>query len=420
VRNFISDRWTFLRGGLFVYAQAALLGGILIVGAIALPEPGRGQFANVLGVLGLGGLVSLAALLPPWRRLPQVFLIAVPVIDVLVIAHLEHDLFSTQPDVSNLVLIPSLWLAYSFNLVGVIAAIIGDYFVALFPYFSLGWPGSPDAWGDATLIPAIVSGVALVVYLAARQIRKQRGELTLAYDKLQRAVDARDEFLRTISHELRTPLTLMIGYLEVVEDSVDLVKEGVAEPFDIIERNSQRLLSLINSLITEAHGRPDPKRKLASVADLAGTALNTARPAAAKAGISITPAGLETVSAELDSDDISEVLDELLTNAIKFSHWGGTISLSVASENDEVVIHVTDTGIGITPEERPRIFERFFRGASARRSVIAGTGLGLSTVKTIVDSHSGTITAEAVAPHGTRIELRLPLVAPGLPQLERR
>jgi len=403
-----------------VYAQAAMLGGILIVGSIAVAGTNREQVADVVGVAALTALVSLAALLPPWQRLPSVFLIAVPVVDVLLIAHLEHDLFATQPGVSNLVLIPSLWLAYSFNLIGVITAIIGDYFVALFPYVNLGWPGSPDAWGDATLIPAIVSGVAIVVYLAARQIGRQRGELNLAYDNLQRAVDARDEFLRTISHELRTPLTSMIGYLEVVEDSVDLEKEGIAEPFDIIERNSQRLLSLINSLITEAHGRPDPKQKLVSVADLAGAALNTVRPAAAKAGVAIRAAGLETVSAELDPDDITEVLDELLTNAIKFSHWGGTISLSVARDNDEVVIHVTDTGIGIGPEERPRVFERFFRGASARRSVIAGAGLGLSTVKTIVDSHSGTITAEEVVPHGTRIELRLPLVAPGLPQLDRR
>jgi signal transduction histidine kinase len=419
LRKFFSDRWAFLRGGLFIYAQLAMLGGIIIVALISVGSPATGEGASVLFVAALTALTTVAALFPPWHRLPRVWLIAVPVIDVLIIAHLEHELFASQPGVSNLVLIPTLWLAYSFNLAGVVVAIISDYFVALFPYIAAGWPTSSDAWGDAVLIPAIVSGVGIAVYLSARHIQKQRDELTVAYDELRKVVDSRDEFLRTISHELRTPLTSMIGYLEVIEDSVDLAKQGVVEPFDIIGRNAQRLLSLINSLITEAHGRPEPKRRSESVNDLANRALDAARPAAAKAGVVISAARLESVRAELDAGDITEVLNELLSNAIKFNHWGGTISVSVARDDDDVVIRVADSGIGIWPDERPRIFERFFRGASARRSVIAGTGLGLSTVKSIVDAHSGTIGAASVEPHGTTMVLRLPLVVPRPAKVQR-
>ena len=412
LRKFVSGRWTYLRGGLFIYCQLAVIGGILLVALIDIWAADRGEIVNILVVAALCVLTTVVALFPPWHRLPPVFLIAVPVVDVLVIAHLEHVLYATQPGVSNLVLIPTLWLAYSFNLAGIVVAILSDCYVALFPFVNYGWPTSPDTWGDATLMPAMVSGVGIVVYLTARQIQKQKYERSLANEDLKKAVNSRDEFLRTVSHELRTPLTSMMGYLEVIEDSVDLEKDGIVEPFGTVQRNAQRLLTLINALITEAYGRPVPVRRTESVTELVNQALDTARPAAARAGVGLSPDQLDSVKAELDAEDISEALDELLSNAIKFTHRGGTISLTIARDDGDVVVRVADTGIGIPADERPHIFQRFFRGSAAQHSVIVGAGLGLSTVKTIVDAHQGRIEATSVAPHGTVMEMRIPIVIP--------
>ena len=397
-----------------------MLGGILILVLISLGSKVASDDPNILAFAGITLVVSVVAFFPPWHRLPRGSLIVVAVADVLILAALETELFASQPGLSILVLIPTLWLAFSFGVPGVIVAVLGDYLVALLPYALSGlWPATPDAWGDATMIPAVVSAVGVVVYITARRIQTQRAQLTRAYEKLQKAVDSRDEFLQTISHELRTPLTSMMGYLELIEDAVDLEKEGVAEPFGIVQRNSQRLLSLINALITEAHGRPAPQRRSENLADLATNALEAVRPAAAHAGVSISASQLDSVSAEVDAGDITDVLEELLSNAVKFNRRGGTVSFSVTRDHTDAVIRVTDSGIGISADDRTHIFERFFRASAAQHAVIAGAGLGLSTVKTIIGAHDGTVVVTDFQPRGTRVEIRLPLVIPHVAHLER-
>ena len=397
-----------------------MLGGLLILVLISLGSKVASDVPNVLAFGGITLLASALAFLPPWHRLPRGSLIAVAVVDVLILAMLETQLFTSQPGLGILVLIPTLWLAFSFGVPGVIVAILGDYLAALLPYAQSGhWPATPDAWGDATMIPAVVSGVGIAVYVAARHIQRQRAQLTRAYVGLKKAVDSRDEFLQTISHELRTPLTSMMGYLEVIEDSVDLEREGIAEPFGIVQRNGQRLLTLINELIAEAHGRSEPVRRPENITDLAQTALDAARPAAARAGVAISLTRLDPLTAEVDAGDITEVFDELLSNAIKFNHSGGTVALSIGRDNTDVVIRVVDSGMGIPVGDRTRIFERFFRSPAAGRAVIAGSGLGLSTVKAIVDSHDGRIDATNAQPDGTTIEVRLPLAIPRVAALQR-
>jgi signal transduction histidine kinase len=545
--KFLSDRVAVLRDGLFFHAQFAMLGGILVGALVSTGPDGAGDLAEIL-ILGLATLTASAvAILLPWHRLKPQWLIVVPLVDVVIVVLLRVELFAVQPELTILVLIPTLWLAYSFELVGLITAIFSDYWVALFPYVLSGvWPRTPGAWGGAMLIPAIVSGVGLAVYLAARLLLRQRRQLRLAGDDLTaslastldsestalavidnvdagitfydpfgrillindaarrlvtlagresaddvsssplvfgedrvtpippieqivaragrgelergrtiwvgtgseqrallatsqhvrrdsgeligtlvvlhdvtpltQAMDARDAFLRNVSHELRTPLTSMIGYLEVISDSLGTNGADIAEPLAIAQRNSRRLLSLINSLITEAEGRTAPTRRPENVAELARVALDAVRPVATIAGITINEPQLDPVTAEVDAGDLSEVFDELLTNAIKFTTRGGSVALSVTRRNDDVVIRVTDTGIGISPHEQPHIFERFFRGSGAEIAVIAGTGLGLSRVKTIIDAHQGEISATRVQPYGTAVEIRLPMAIPHAPK----
>jgi two-component system phosphate regulon sensor histidine kinase PhoR len=203
---------------------------------------------------------------------------------------------------------------------------------------------------------------------------------------LAAAIRSRDEFLTTVSHELRTPLTNVIGYLELIEDGIDIAHLGIASEFGIVQRNTHRLLGLINDLLTTAEGQASLERRPFDVAEL-----------------------VTNVVAEIDADRIADVLDKLLSNALKFNRDGGAISVTVESRGTDAVVRISDTGIGIAPADLRRIFERFFRSSAVREGEVAGSGLGLSTAKVIVDSHLGTMTAESVVDEGTTIELRLPV-----------
>jgi signal transduction histidine kinase len=226
---------------------------------------------------------------------------------------------------------------------------------------------------------------------------------------LAAAIRSRDEFLTTVSHELRTPLTNVIGYLELIEDRIDIAHLGIASEFGIVQRNTHRLLRLINDLLTTAEGQASLERRPFDIAELVANALNTIRPAATERQIRVVTPLMLPVVAEIDADRIADVLDKLLSNALKFNRDGGEIAVTVESRGDEAVVRISDTGIGIAPADLRRIFERFFRSSTAREGEVAGSGLGLSTAKVIVDSHLGTMTAESVIGEGTTIELRLPV-----------
>ena len=256
------------------------------------------------------------------------------------------------------------------------------------------------------------------IVASSQYVRRASGELigtvvaTHDVTPLATAIQSRDQFLTTISHELRTPLTSMIGYLELIEDSIDVPASGIEGEFNIVQRNSKRLLALINDLLTTAEGEAPLERRRFNVSELAGNSLNAIRAKATEKGVAIVAGDLPIVRAEVDADRIGDVLDKLLSNAVKFNERGGSVALSVAQDGDEVVIRINDTGIGISDADLPRIFERFFRSSTSRVGEVAGAGLGLSTAKVIVDAHHGTITAASVLGQGTTMELRIPLVTP--------
>jgi signal transduction histidine kinase len=613
-------------GTLLVSVQSSLLGSFalvaLIVGAAANPAGIRTEL--VLGAALV--VVTAVALWVPWGRLPGGWIILVAVVDIAIIAQIRAAIVTEQPGVNVLVLIPVLWLSYSFGIVALLLAIAGDFFVAVFPYVLSGdWPATSAQWAGTTILPATIAIVAIAVFVAARQQRTERAELVAAYEDLRvsvadgvesaealrvsvadgvestealrvsvadgiessealrvsvaqgvdraealrlsvarglesaealrisvaegidgaealrisigegldaasaalavvdtvdagitfynpageilltndtarllavaggsdvsthlqrwehvfgqdrvtpvpedqravalasrgelvtrrlfwigvgadqravvistqfvrrasgeligtvvaahdvtplaEAIEARDEFLTTITHELRTPLTSMIGYLDLIEDSIDLADSGIASEFRIVQRNSQRLLALINDLLVTTRGQAHLERRLFDVAELAEKSLNTIRVAAGDAGVQIVPPRLVPVRAEVDADQIGNVLDKVLSNALKFNRPEGEIALTVEALEKEVVIRVRDTGIGMSPAEQAQIFDRFFRGMTSRLNVVAGSGLGLSTAKTIVEAHNGSIGVQSVLGEGSTIEIRLPVRA---------
>ena len=234
------------------------------------------------------------------------------------------------------------------------------------------------------------------------------------------AIEARDQFLTTVSHELRTPLTSMIGYLELIEDSIDVADAGISDEFAVVQRNSQRLLALITDLLTTAEGQATLTRRPTNLSDIATTALDEIRSVATAAGITLTGPTVPSVMAEVDAVRVTDVLRKILSNALKFNRPGGTIAVTVESVERNVVVRVTDSGIGMSEADLPFVFDRFFRSSTSRSGEVAGTGLGLSTAKLVVDAHNGKIVAHSVLGEGTTIEFRLPLLVGERPPRAKR
>jgi hypothetical protein len=119
-----------------------------------------------------------------------------------------------------------------------------------------------------------------------------------------------------------------------------------------------------------------------------------------------------------DRGRLAQVLDNLISNALKFTPEGGTVEVRTRADDEHAMLEVSDTGIGISPEDQPRLFERFFRSSKADEQAIPGTGLGLAIVKAIVEAHSGRIEVESREGEGTTFRVRLPLTVERRPSGE--
>jgi PAS domain S-box-containing protein len=223
----------------------------------------------------------------------------------------------------------------------------------------------------------------------------------------------KDEFIGLVSHELRTPLTSIIGYTELLaEVEAGNLSEQGRRFVEVIDRNSRRELDLVGDLLTLTRitaGNFAIERSRADLGEIVKTSFEAARPEAAKAGVELT---LELDDAPLiagDPDRLAQVVENLISNALKFTPEGGSVVITAATRGDVAVLEVADTGIGISAEEVPRLFDRMFRAVEAERRHIQGTGLGLTIVKAIVDAHGGTIAVDSEPGRGAIFRVELPL-----------
>lgn len=222
----------------------------------------------------------------------------------------------------------------------------------------------------------------------------------------------KDIFLASVSHELRTPLTSIRGFIELLDD--ERTGELTAEQrryLGIASRNSERLERLINDLlfVAEADVSLTLESTRVDLRSLAAECIECARPQAEEAGVELVLARGESPALEGDPARLAQLLDNLVSNAIKFSPAGGRVDVRTYVENGHVVLEVADKGIGIPVSEQRQVFQRFFRGSNAAERVIPGTGLGLSIAKMIVDTHGGSITFESDEGEGTTFRIELPL-----------
>jgi PAS domain S-box-containing protein len=230
----------------------------------------------------------------------------------------------------------------------------------------------------------------------------------------RRLVRAKDEFTQLASHELRTPLTSIMGYLEIVlaGDAGDLFPEQ-RRFLEVAERNAGRLLRLVGDLLVIARadaGRLGLEMAALDLGELAAECAQGARPAAGEQGIALELA-VEPLALSGDRGRLAEVIDNLVSNALKFTPPGGWVRVSARRENGRAVLEVADSGMGIAAADQEHLFERFYRTEAALRAAIPGTGLGLSISKMIAEAHGGTIGVSSEEGRGATFRMTLPLPA---------
>ncbi len=264
-----------------------------------------------------------------------------------------------------------------------------------------------------------LAGLVRAVERAGRSERLARREAEQAQQLLayqnQQLVELdrlKDEFVSSISHELRTPLTSISGYVELLlEQEESDEKRG---HLSIVERNSDRLLALVSDLLFAArlqYGRLELERRPVDLHEVVLQSVDSARPRAAAASVELRVDANPVPVIQGEPDRLAQLLDNLVSNAIKFTPGGGHVSVTLGAENGTVCIEVSDSGIGITEAERKRLFERFFRTQSALEAQIQGTGLGLYISKAIVEAHGGRIGVDSEPGAGTTFVVELPVAA---------
>ena len=246
--------------------------------------------------------------------------------------------------------------------------------------------------------------------LEQQRLEAQR-QLAEQNERLRRLDEARNQFLAIVSHELRTPLTSIVSFSELIKGEADgLTPEGIRF-LDIIERNADRLHRLVGDLLMldrlEAGALPLDLAPV-SIADLAAEAVRSAAPAAAKQGIAIEVSTGEGPLVAADHRRLMQVLDNLIANAVKFSHRNRRVLVTAGYDDGQWRIDVTDSGIGIPPEEAGQLFNRFVRASNARTAGLPGTGLGLSIVRVLTEMHGGHVEVTSALGRGSTFSVYLP------------
>jgi two-component system, OmpR family, phosphate regulon sensor histidine kinase PhoR len=276
--------------------------------------------------------------------------------------------------------------------------------------------------GEPRVEAEIVTGTLRQHFFAATVASVRAGETSgavivlhdiTALRKLERI---RRDFVANVSHEFRTPLTAIQGFAET------LIAGAINDPNNrdrflaIILDHSRRLARLTEDLLRLSEmdaERLELEIRRVSVPQLVESCYETAQRRAAERGLALSlslPSHLPDISG--DNRRLQEVLQNLLDNAIQYTLPGGEIILSADTRNDEVVLTVSDSGIGIPQADQPRIFERFYRVDAARSREAGGTGLGLSIAKHLIEAHGGRLWVESEIGVGSKFHFSVPIFDP--------
>jgi two-component system phosphate regulon sensor histidine kinase PhoR len=279
--------------------------------------------------------------------------------------------------------------------------------------------------GQPRVQSEIVTGTLRQHYFAITVAAVRAGDTTGAVvvlhdiTELRKLERVRRDFVANVSHEFRTPLTAIQGFAETLLAGAIDDSQNRTRFLEIILEHSRRLARLTEDLLMLS--KMDAERleleiRRLSVSQLIESCLETAQRRAAEKDLRIsvnTPQRLPDIAG--DRRRLAEVLQNLLDNAIQYTLPGGQIMLSAEEGDAEVVVTVSDTGIGIPRADQPRIFERFYRVDVARSREAGGTGLGLAIAKHLVEVHGGRLWVDSEVGQGSQFHFSVPLFDPNHP-----
>jgi PAS domain S-box-containing protein len=280
------------------------------------------------------------------------------------------------------------------------------------------FPDGTPGWFELSLQPVPEGVFILSNDVTGRKIAEAE---RIAREAAEEANRAKSDFLSNMSHELRTPLNSIIGFTEVLQDELfGPLKEKQKEYLGFVDKSSRHLLALINDILDISRieaGRMELEAGKMSVRVATDSALVMLRERAMKHAITLTSAVSEDADISLRADErkIKQILFNLLTNAVKFTPDGGSVSLSAARNGGFIEFCVADTGIGISPEHMPRLFTRFGQLDVVYEKKHEGTGLGLALVKELAELHGGRAWAESEPGKGSRFYVSIPAATPEAP-----
>ena len=283
-----------------------------------------------------------------------------------------------------------------------------------------------NAFGGGESIRSELTMEASQIELDAVATRNDAGEITgalvLFHDitELKKVDQIRRDFVANVSHELRTPLSILRGYIETLLESPETSRDELSRILGVMERHSKRLDLLAQDLLTLAQlESANPNLQLGDVdlSSLFGEAVRDWEKKLANKQLNVivdVPPDFPAIRA--DRVRLQEALYNLLDNAVKYSREHGEITLMARQRDGEIELSVSDNGTGISKEDLPRIFERFYRVDKARmHDSVRGTGLGLAIVKHVAQLHGGRVEAKSELQKGTTIRLVLPIAVAGSP-----
>ena len=276
---------------------------------------------------------------------------------------------------------------------------------------------------DPTLMQVlqILANQAAVALDNARRFQRERQTIEMlqrANLELQEADRMKSEFLTNMSHELRTPLNAIIGFSEIIRTTPELSEAERAEFAETIHNSGRQLLTLINDILDLTHiqaGRLELHPAPCLVAEAVDAALSENAAAATQKELTVTSQVDRAMQVVFDARSLRHIMHNLVNNAIKFTSHHGSVTIRATETTTGTVVEVADTGIGIKPEDQPRLFEEFRQIDGSTSRGYEGIGLGLALSKRLVELQGGQIWVESVPGRGSTFRFlipRLPVPAP--------
>lgn len=315
------------------------------------------------------------------------------------------------------------------------ALVLVTEYAGLLPHVHLAGIVDPDLYRRPVLLlllwTVLTSILFLAAYLATSIVQRLRqreeelysantacelrsGELALANRRLNEMASARATFLRYVTHELRAPIAAVQSYLRLMREGY-IAPDRVPEIAGRAERRSEEVLLLIGDLLDLGqveHAQAQEGRERLDPREVLMDALDMLRPSAVEKQIVLDVDLADEVPVIFANPrHLSLLWNNLIGNAIKYTANGGRVRVALDSDGANLRVDVSDSGIGIAPEERERIFGEFYRSDTARRFAPHGTGIGLAIVKRVVDIYEGSIAVESEPGRGSTFRVRLPLRA---------